>query len=193
MHSSRMHTVCNSSRLLSGGSLLPWSRHPLGSGSHPPGQVPPPWSRPPGADPPTARHAGIPPAMHAGIAPAMHAGIPPAMHAGIPPAMHAGIAPAMHAGIAPAMHAGIAPAMHAGIAPPPVNRITDTCKNITFATSLPTVTILQNYSPNIYIGTTLILTSVLLSYLHQYTPYTYISAVGLFNHFEAALHAPVCP
>ena len=146
MHSSRMHTVCNSSRLLSGGSLLPWSRHPLGAGSHPPEQVPPPGSRPPGADPPTARHAGIPPAMHAGIAP-----------------------------------------------PPPVNRITDTCKNITFATSLPTVTILQNYSPNIYIGTTLILTSVLLSYLHQYTPYTYISAVGLFNHFEAALHAPVCP
>ena len=38
-----------------------------------------------------------------------------------------------------ARHAGIPPAMHAGIAPPPVNRITDTCKNITFATSLRTV------------------------------------------------------
>ena len=36
-------------------------------------EQPPPWSRPPppGADPPAARHAGIPPAMHAGIAPPM--------------------------------------------------------------------------------------------------------------------------
>ena len=31
-----------------------------------------------------------------------------------------------------ARHAGIPPAMHAGI-PPPVDRMTDTCKNITFA------------------------------------------------------------
>ena len=43
--------------------------------------------------------------------------------------------PARHAGIPPlwiptARHAGIPPVMHAGI-PPPVNRITDTSKNIT--------------------------------------------------------------
>ena len=37
-------------------------------------------------------------------------------------------------------HAGIPPAMHAGIAhPSPVNRMTDRCKNITFATSLRTL------------------------------------------------------
>ena len=56
MHSSRMRTVRNSSRLL-------------------PGDLQPP---PPRADPPSARHAGIPPPT------ARHAGIPPAMHAGIP-------------------------------------------------------------------------------------------------------------
>ena len=50
----------------------------------------------------------------------------PARHAGIPPARHAGIPPLRPA----ARHAGIPPAMHTGI-PPPVNRITDTCKNIT--------------------------------------------------------------
>ena len=32
-----------------------------------------------------------------------------------------------------ARHAGIPPAMHAGIPPPPLNRITDTCKNITLS------------------------------------------------------------
>ena len=30
-----------------------------------------------------------------------------------------------------ARHAGIPPAMHAGMPPPPVNRMTDRCKNIT--------------------------------------------------------------
>ena len=33
----------------------------------------------------------------------------------------------------PARHAGIPPARHAGISHPPVNRITDTCKNITLS------------------------------------------------------------
>ena len=42
---------------------------------------------------------------------------------------------ARHAGIA---HTHPPAARHAGI-PPPVNRMTDTCKNITFATSLWTV------------------------------------------------------
>ena len=58
MHSSRICTVRNSSRLLSGGSLhthppeqTPQSRHALGAGT-----------------PPAARHAGIQYAMHAGIA-----------------------------------------------------------------------------------------------------------------------------
>ena len=73
MHSSRMRTVRNSSRLLSGGSP-----HPPPRSRHPPDQAPP-WR-------PVARHAGIPPAMHAGIA---HP--PAARHAGIPPAKHAGI------------------------------------------------------------------------------------------------------
>ena len=45
----------------------------------------------------------------------------PAGHAGIPPARHAGIQPPKRPA---AMHAGIPP-------PPPMNRITDTCKNIT--------------------------------------------------------------
>ena len=49
MHSSRMRTVRNSSRLLS------WGLH-----------TPPP---PQEQTPPAARHAGIPPAMHAGIPP----------------------------------------------------------------------------------------------------------------------------
>ena len=45
------------------------------------------------------------------------------------PARHAGIPPPWR----PARHAGIPPAMHAGIPPPYVNRITDTCKNITLS------------------------------------------------------------
>ena len=53
MHSSRMRTVRNTSRLLSGGGL---HTHPPGAGTPPA----PPWSRhPPRADPPAAMHAGI--------------------------------------------------------------------------------------------------------------------------------------
>ena len=58
---------------------------------------------------------------------------PPARHAGIPPAMQAGIATSWRPA---ARHAGIPPAMHAGIAHPPVNRMTDKCKNITLPQTL---------------------------------------------------------
>ena len=128
MHSSRMRTARSSSRPWRGvGVCLSacwdtpppvwgWRTPGCGPGETPPGHGPgdppsqtpplPPWVwtwRPPHWRP--VRHAGIPPARHAGIPPARHAGIPPPRR---PAARHAGIPP-----------------------PPPVNRITDTCKNIT--------------------------------------------------------------
>ena len=84
MHSSRMRTVRNSSRLLFGEVSTPPGRRPPGSrppehtlpGStrHPPRAGSPQEQTPLGAgipqsrQPPAARHTGIPPAMHAGIA-----------------------------------------------------------------------------------------------------------------------------
>ena len=76
----------------------------------------------------------VPPAAVAvGVSASVHAGIPPSVCLETPwmwawrPARHAGIPPPWKPA---ARHAGIPPAMHAGI-PPPVNRITDTCENIT--------------------------------------------------------------
>ena len=54
-----------------------------------------------------------------------------------------------------ARHAVIPPAVYAGIAPPQ-DRMTDTCKNITFATSLRTVTIRQLSSATLISTETLI-------------------------------------
>ena len=81
MHSSRMRTVRNSSRLLLGGlhtpprEQAPWEQAPPGAGT-PQEQAPPPRAGTPPEQTPqeqaplsAARHAGIPPAMHSGIEP----------------------------------------------------------------------------------------------------------------------------
>ena len=81
------------------------SSNSQGGSPHPPWEQTPPWSSPPPGQTPQ-----LPPWVWAWK---------PARHAGIPPPRPA------------ARHAGIPPAMHAGIPLPPVNRITDTCKNIT--------------------------------------------------------------
>ena len=118
-----MRTVRNSSRLLSGG----------GSPHTPPRSRPPKAGTPPGADPPkavTLPREQAPPWR------------PAARHAGIPPTMHAGIAPPRSRHPLRDLLQGML-RYHLqcmlGQHPSPVNRITDTCKNITFATSLRSV------------------------------------------------------
>ena len=130
MHSSGMRTVHSSSCLFLGG--LPQFM----LGYQPPGADNPLDQAPPGADapppewtPPKTRHTPWRPVTR-------HAGIPPAMHAGIAPTSPSPPAPAPQRPAA--RHAGIPPARHAGI-PLPCGQ-THTCKNITFATSLRTVT-----------------------------------------------------
>ena len=124
MHSSRMRTVRNSSRLLSGGSPHPppeqaphWSRHL--HGNRPPWSRHPPGANPPRAAPPWSRH---PPRSRPRCCKACWDTTCNACWDSTPPATR---------------HAGIPPAMHAGKAHPSGQN--DTCKNITFATSLRTV------------------------------------------------------
>ena len=117
MHSSRMRTICNSSHLLPGGSPHPpGSRHPL------------PGSRPPRADPweqvlsQEQTLLGADPPKQA---------LPQSRN---PAARHSGIAHPLLQGML-----GYHLQCMLGYHPHPVNRMTDTCKNITFATSLLTV------------------------------------------------------
>ena len=111
----------------------PRTRHPPGSRppweqTHPPGAAP--WKQtpqtryPPGSRPP---RPGTPPPWR-----------PVARHAGILPAMHAGISPPLET-CCKACWNTTCKARHAEIPPPPCGQ-THSCKNITFATSLRTVT-----------------------------------------------------
>ena len=125
MHSSRMRTVRNSGHLLLGGlhtpqdQTPPRSRHSPGAGT-PLEQAPPPGADPPEQAPPGSRHS--------------------------PAARHAGIEPPPHCKACwdstPCCKACWDTTCSAcwDTTPPPVDRMTDTCKNITFATSLRTVT-----------------------------------------------------
>ena len=142
MHSSGMCTVRNSSRLISGaagGSLPPRAGTP--PRRHPPEQAPP------GAGILQSGHP-LEQTPQEQVTPLCKACWDMTCNAcwdSTPPA---------------ARHAGIPPAMHAGIAHPPVNRITDTCKNITFTTSLRTV-IIKNI--RVYDGISLLITILLIS------------------------------
>ena len=141
MHSSRMRTIRNSSCLLLGGlhtppeSRSPRSRH-LPQSRHPKGVDPP------GADTPRSRLPCCK-ACWDTTCNACWDSTPPCCKACWDTTCNA----CWDSTYPPASrHAGIPPAMHAGIAPPPtlrVDRITDTCKNITFATSLRTVKMQQ--------------------------------------------------
>ena len=118
MHSSRMCTGCGSSCLR---GVLPQcmlGHTPQFVGLETPQQV---WAwRPPWPDPSTSPWVSA-------WRPFPHGQIPQ-----LPPWVLARRTPWRPA----ARHAGIPRAMHAGIPPPPVNRMTDRCKNITFANSV---------------------------------------------------------
>ena len=118
MHSSRMRTVRNSSRLLSGGVSTPppRSRYPL------PEQTPPEHAPPPGAGAPQEQ-ATPPGADHPGAGTSLPGDPPGSRHP-------------QEQATAPTPRSRHPPGEDT---PLPVNRITDTCKNITFATSLRTV------------------------------------------------------
>ena len=80
-----------------------------------------------------------PPQVWPGDPPGCGPGDPPGQTPQLPPGCGPGDTPGQTPQLPPwvwawrpARHAGIPPAMHAGI-PPPVDRMTDTCKNITFA------------------------------------------------------------
>ena len=127
MHSSRMHSTHSSSHQLERSASVHVGIHPLGVGLETP-QV---WAwRPHRCEPgdPTGvsleNHqvwACRPPLARPLNAPLWVWSWKPARHAGIPTIPRR-----------PARHAGMPPARYAGIPPPPVNRITDACKNITF-------------------------------------------------------------
>ena len=129
MHSSRMRTICNNSRLLAGGRGSPphppWEQAPTlpSRNRHPLEQAPPragtPWR-------PAARHAGIPPPW-----------IPAARHTGIPPARHAGIPPPGY--LLQGMLGYHLQGMLGYHPPPSPHGQTHTCKNIAFGTSSRTV------------------------------------------------------
>ena len=87
----------------------------------------PPGSRhPPGPGTPQTRHSPG----------SRHPPRPVTRHAGIPPAMHAGIAHPLETCCKPCSDTTCKACWDTT---PPVDRMTDTCKNITFATSLRTV------------------------------------------------------
>ena len=124
MHSSRMRTTRSSSRHGGGGLHPPASSpstSPLGVGLE---QIPInfPLGCGPGPDPPE-------------LSPWLWAWRPLNFSLGCGPGNLQGMLgykPSHPPPRPAATHAGIPPAMHAAIAHPPVKRITDTCKNITF-------------------------------------------------------------
>ena len=123
MHSSRMRTARNSSRLLGGVCLSAcWDT--------PPGvdlETPWVWTwRPPGV----GQTPQLPPWVWTWkTSQARPLNFPPGCGPGDPP----GQTPGYHSPRRSARHAGIPPARHTGIPPPPLDRMLSFCKNITFA------------------------------------------------------------